>query len=588
MTETCLRVSPVSVTSDGKIEVAVSVGALAEFSRTGDINFGLSGHSSALEGIRAHQLVQASRGDGYRAEQTLSLRVEYERYVVSVHGRADGVDMTSRPVVLEEIKTLRVPVASVSNDMHSKQLRLYGHLLVAEANITSVLLRLCYYNLDTKEETLLDEFATAEDLSSVFEDTLNLFVDGLENKRKWSRTRNRAISNMEFPYDGFRDGQRDLSVAVYRSVSADGQLVLQAPTGTGKTMGTLYPTIKAFREERFDHVFYVSAKTSGQLAAESAIRDLHANGLKLRQVTITAKQKTCFNPERPCHPDHCSFAKGYYDRVRPAVAEVFASDLNLNRGKIESRAREFHLCPFELSLDLAIMADVIICDYNYVFDPVVYLRRFFEASSRCAVLVDESHNLVDRGRAMFSAALNKRDFLQLRKTGANVAKVLTVRLGAVNREILALRKNQEEKFECEGFLRLDCVPQRLIRSLRQFCEASEVFLRDNGADQEKLLSTYFDVLRFVGIAEKFDDTYAFVVLRRGKDIQLQLYNINPAPQLKLAFDRMTSAVCFSATLRPQIYHQCLLGIGEDATWYGLPSPFASCNVPLSLRETIPI
>ena len=563
-----------------KPKIKISVGDLAAFSRNGDINFRFSTQSSALEGIRGHQKVQAKRGEAYEPEVSLSTCIEFDDYVITVQGRADGL-FESDKVILEEIKTHRISPSDIPEDLtalHLSQLRIYGHLYLQQNACNILHLRLCYFNLDSEQETFVDELANRENLSKCFFSKLGSYHAWLQQKSTWEAERDGSINLMCFPYPFFRAGQRDMSVAVYRNTADEGHLVLQAPTGIGKTMGVLFPTIKAMPGEKLDKIFYVSAKTSGQLAAENAVEDLHQKSLKLRQVTITAKDKICFTPGAPCHADHCSFAQGYYDKIRSVITDVFASDRALNRAKVEYWARKFHICPFELSLDLAYEADMVVCDYNYVFDPSVLLRRFFGSDNvgKYALLVDESHNLVDRSRSMFSASLERADFLQLKKSIDNLS--LTRCINSVNRHFLILRNENRADFEQHGFLRFAEVDRRLVRSLHRFCEVAEARLQIEGISseyQKKLRLLYFEILKFLRTSNYDDGNYARLLQRTSRGMQLRLYCVNPGPQLREGFDRMLATVCFSATLWPREYYGRLLGTHEDAVWYDLPSPFPS-------------
>jgi DNA excision repair protein ERCC-2 len=572
--------------------LTVSAGELAQFTRRGDIHFRFSGRSSAMEGIRGHQTVQGDRGAAYRPERPLSLTVHYDDCAVTVQGRADGVDEASSPALVEEIKTLRVAVTDIPDDvnhLHWQQLRVYGHLLAMETAAATVSLRLCYYNLDTREEVFQEQVVDAGVLQDAFLDMLDPFVQWLRLQYGWQAERDLDIAAMAFPYGEFRPGQRDMSVAVFRNISQQNQVILQAPTGIGKTMGALFPAIKGLVGDSCDRVFYISAKTSGQIAAERAIADIQQD-TSLRHVTITARDKVCFNPGSPCDPDYCSYAKGYYDRIRPAVQAVLASDRHINRETVEARAEEFHVCPFELSLDLSTAADVVICDYNYVFDPTVYLRRFFDDGNRQkhVLLVDESHNLVDRGRDMFSSVILKSGFHRLKKAIAEQQPLMTRRLNAINRQFLALRKAAIDEFDHNDFVYFDSIPSAIRHSLAGFCEAAEDFLKLNEvvAFQEELLTCYFDSLRFLRTCEQYNDSYACFLKRQDKDMQLHLYCVDPSSQLQKGFERMSSSVCFSATLQPRGYYKTLMGIDDEADWYSLPSPFLPDNVCVSIASFI--
>jgi Rad3-related DNA helicase len=430
---------------------------------------------------------------------------------------------------------------------------------------------------------------SAAELKTFFERTLARVVSELAEREKWAAIRDKSIQASHFPYPEYRAGQRDMAVATYRSLVEEQQLVLQAPTGIGKTMATIFPAVKALQDADYDKLFFISAKTSGQKMAEDTIREMSSAGFKIRSLTLTAKEKICFNPGSPCDPEHCEYAKGYYDRLDGGLEQLLAKSGQYTREVIEKVARGNYLCPFELSLDLAKSADLIICDYNYVFDPAVYLRRFFENSDgKYSLLIDEAHNLVDRGRSMFSAELIKSEFLTLRRQLKDYYPGVAKRLSGINAEFLAIRKNAKDAFESNGFIVLPDISEKINRKLRAFCESAEDVLRENSPSsfQENLLSLYFDCLRFLRTAEQLDDDYSILLMKSGKDLKLKLFCVNPANRLKEGFDRMAASICFSATMKPQNYFQELLGLDEKANWYQLSSPFDPENLGVFIAPYI--
>ncbi|MCB1647695.1 MAG: ATP-dependent DNA helicase, partial [Pseudomonadales bacterium] len=419
---------------------------------------------------------------------------------------------------------------------------------------------------------------------------------------------NAGVAELTFPYGEFRPGQRDMAVSVYRAFTSSQQLVLQAPTGIGKTMASIFPAVRAFTEGRLEKIFYLTAKSSGQEMARAAVSDLRAKQLPLRDVTLTARDKICFNPGAPCDPEHCEYARGYYDKMPGILNDALLQSQALTREAIESLAREHTVCPFELGLDLAVIADVVICDYNYVFDPAVYLRRFFEtADDRHGLLIDEAHNLVDRGRDMFSASLQKSMFLDLRREIRTEWPLLGKQLAAVNREILALARAPQLPVDADeersavkpadssgngnrGRLQervQDSLPDKLLNALRRLCEAFDLAFQsaDHAVRHEGMLRCWFDCLRFLRVSEYFDEHYRCLITpgaagvegqasrSRAGDCRVQLCNINPGPLLAKAFERAGPSVCFSATMAPQHYYRTLLGVRDTAPWYGIGSPF---------------
>lgn len=573
----------------GGREHKISIRELVEFvERSGDINYRFSSRSSALEGIKGHQRLQRARaaacGDQYQAEKQVSARVSVDGLDIVLAGRVDGYFPQRRPLEVEEIKTMRASPQDLPagvRHVHWAQAKVYAALLAAEHDVQAVVVRLCYLNLDDDSEYNLEQLYTRQELDVYFESVTGRYADWLQGLHRWHGRRNDSIGTLSFPYGQYRSGQRDMAVSVYRALKEESHLVMEAPTGIGKTMAALFPAVKALRELDYDKAFFLTAKTSGQETAQRAVADLKRQGLQLRDITLTAKDKVCFNPGSPCDAEHCEFAAGYYDRLPVVIENVMNSDRSLDRGAIEALARENTLCPFELSLDLSRLCDVVICDYNYVFDPTVYLRRYFDGSAgRYAFLVDESHNLVDRGRAMFSAEINKDAYLSLRKELDGALPSLAKSLARVNAAILALRRPSKSQFERIGYLRFADLPDKVLAALRGFCEKAEDWLRENSpaSYQPALLALYFDSLRFIRTAEWFDSSYVCLMERTGGGVLLRLYNLNPATGLGEGMRRGTAGLCFSATMTPQPYFEQLMGLGEESTWYRIASPFNPANL----------
>ncbi|MFT7138039.1 MAG: DNA excision repair protein ERCC-2, partial [Sulfitobacter sp.] len=536
--------------------------------------FRFSARSNAVEGIRGHQKLQKSRGDGYLAEQTVSDRVEFPQFAIQVSGRADGCFPDPEAFVVEEIKTLRVDLKQLPDAvkrLHWGQAKIYGYLLGKSYGVKDVTLRLTYYHLDEDKEYCFDDIWTIQALEIEYRRIVDAYAIFIQRLLDWRALRDPTIETMTLPYGEFRPGQREMAVSVYRAMQSGQQLVMQAPTGIGKTLASLFPAIKALRDNDYERLFYLSAKTSGQQMAISAIQDMRDQGLKLRDVTLTAKDKICFNPELPCDPEYCQYAKGYYDKL-PAVLDIaMQGNQGFDRGGIEQLAKLHRICPFELSLDLTEIADVVIGDYNYVFDPTVYLRRHFDEPGSYGLLLDESHNLVDRGRDMFSASLCKEDVLALRRDIAEKIPSIKKSLTAMNRQMLEILRPIESCSQMKVF------PESFYRSLRRFTEAAEVALEDHQGNSE-LLSLYFEVLRFIRVADEADENYACLVDKSGDRSILKLFCVNPAKGLSAGFERMTSSVCFSATLGPQAYFKTLMGLSDDSLWYQIPSPFDEKNL----------
>lgn len=572
--------------------ISLSVGALVDRCRYGDINFRFSAKSSAREGVLGHKRVQQARGEGYVAEYPVSRVIKVGGFEIKLSGRIDGIGLESGQVYLDEIKTVRVAAAQIPPDILDAfwlQARLYGFMLASELGQEDIPLRLCLYNLDTETEEILIEHWRLSDLAQLFTDCLLLQVETLERRAAWQTQRTASLEGLGFPYGDYRPGQRDMAVAVYRAVNAGEQLVMQAPTGIGKTMGTIYPSILALQPGSAERVFYLSARTSTQHLAEACVSDIRDSGARIRAVTITAKEKICFSPGEPCHPDHCAYARGYYDRIRDCIESALEAHEHFDREVVERLARDFSVCPFELALDLALECDFIVADYNYVFDPVVYLRRFFEPNrSDSVILVDETHNLVDRGRDMFSAEISKQSYLGLARLLPATRPTLARVVKKVNQAILDWRRPYLPELADRGAAASNDLPDVVLRALQKMTTEAESVLREEGADpwREELLTVYFSSLRFLRTAEGFGNDYVTLAMGSGSDTVLKLYCVDPARQLGEGFDRLHAAVCFSATLKPQVYFQRLLGTADDSRWYGLPSPFAPDNLKVAVAASV--
>ena len=566
----------------------ISVRELVEQTeRSGDINFRFSARSSALAGIRGHQRVQKSRGDDYVAEKRVVDLISSGDVYLEVSGRVDGYFPAQLPMLVEEIKTLRADPALIPASLqrlHWGQAKVYAYLLgrVHELNVGDpVVVRLCYLQLDDDTEYLLTQTLTMQELGDYYQVLVTRQMDFLARLSAWRTRRDKSIEQLEFPYPEYREGQRDMAVSVYRAMQSSRQLVLQAPTGVGKTMGVLYPAIKGLPTGPLEKLFFLSAKTSGQALAAAAVADMREQGLQLRDITLTAKNKICFTPGAPCDAEHCQFAAGYYDKLGKVMEEVLLEDQALTRAVIEAKARAHQVCPFELELDLSLVADIVICDYNYVFDPAVYLRRYFDGVDQgYGLLIDEAHNLVDRGREMFSAEIEKNAYLELRRQLPAELPLMARSLAAVNAQFLTLLKMDKPGFVQAGYRIIPELPQRLIQALRKFTVAAEDWLQQNQAADfnEILLALYFDSLRFLRIAESFDHHYNCLMIARQQGVVMKLFNINPGPGLAEGFRRVNTAVAFSATLMPQTYFQTLMGIEADANWFQIESPFDSKNL----------
>ncbi|MCG6907296.1 MAG: PD-(D/E)XK nuclease family protein [Desulfobacteraceae bacterium] len=558
-------------------QITIGVRALvAHGLRTGDLEAGFLGSARPLEAIRAHQRIQRSRPTGYAPEVAVSHRVDASGFRLQVTGRIDGVYQEGGRSVVEEIKTTTGDMDAVlgrENPLHWGQVKVYAFLYALAHGLSTVVVQLTYCQLDSGEVRSIPRLAAAAELRVFFDDLVGRYLQWARTLADWQARRDASLAGIGFPYADYRAGQREMAVAVYRAVQNGDQLLVEAPTGIGKTMAALFAALKALAGGPTEKIFYLTARTTGRAAAEKAFAVLRRGGACVKSLTITAKEKICFNPGRACSPEECSFASGYYDRLNGAIETAFGQDA-FTREFLETVATAESLCPFEFSLDLSRFADCIICDYNYAFDPRVYLRRFFgEENGVYTFLVDEAHNLVDRSREMFSAELRKAPLMGLRRSLSGRLPAVLRALNGVNNWFLEARRSCQEGTNPRAE---ESPPAGLLPRLQRFAGAAQSWLTQNtpAPFRQEMLEAFFIVSGFLRVAERFDATYATCYERLGTDVKVRLFCLDPAPQLAEALQRCRSVVFFSATLTPAGYFEKIFGCRRDARRLRLPSPFA--------------
>ncbi len=566
--------------------------------RSGDLVMEFSGVNRAMEGMRAHQKIQHSRPPEYDAEVFVRFPVEAEKFTVEVAGRMDGLYQYEPPghPVVDEIKTTARRLDDLEErqpPMHWGQAKVYAYIYAKQNQLDTIGVQLTYYQLETGKIREFKEDFSLEQLEEFFQDLLDRYLRWAETLDNHYRERDESIRALTFPFETYRPGQRRMALDVYHTVKNQGQLIVEAPTGIGKTMAAVFPAVKAMGDGLLEKFFYLTAKTTGRAVAQKALDDLRGGGLKFKSLTLTAKDKICFCPESACNGEECEYARGYYDRINEAVEAIFQRDA-LTREVMEEEARKYNVCPFECSLEMSLWADAIICDYNYAFDPRVHLRRFFSeeiSENKYVFLVDEANNLVDRSREMFSAELFKRPILDLRRRLKTGLPGIYKLLGQINTQLVALKK------ECEEFgepMARETYPEELTPPLRKFVQAVERWLGKNQDSpfREELLDAYFQVSWFLKVAEIFGSNYAVCMeifdrkRDRDKDFRIKLFCMDPSVLLNEAFDRCCAAVFFSATLSPILYFRQVLGCEESAGELILPSPFPRENLCLTVADRI--
>ncbi|MEE9724900.1 ATP-dependent DNA helicase [Listeria seeligeri] len=569
--------------------VQISVRRLVEFVlRGGSIDSRMTSSDRALEGTKIHQLLQKSAGEEYQAEVSLKLDRTVDGVVFSLDGRADGI---INEQTIDEIKTTETVMEEITEDfrpLHWAQLICYGFMLAEKSDLPEVTLQLTYYQVADEEIKQFRRIMSREEMGVFVDDLLSKYAVWAKMSAAWEMKRNKTIQELSFPYNSYRRGQRELSIAVYRTAVSGENLFCEAPTGIGKTMSTLFPAVKAMGEGKTDKIFYFTAKTITRQVAEDALDEMRRKGLAARSVTITAKDKICFLDERKCEPDHCQFARGYYDRLNEALFDMLGQEEAITRTVVEQYARKYTLCPFELSLDVALFCDAIVCDYNYLFDPVVYLKRFFsEGPGKYTFLVDEVHNLVDRARSMFSATLRKSLIMQVkRQLDKKLHKRLWNSVNAMNKVMVSLNKQLSESGETIHVNKIGLTEWN--ESVLKFTFVAKEWLPQNtqSETQSDVLELYFESLRYVKIAELYDERYTTQITRTHSDLEIKQLCLDPAFLLSEKLKLGASSVLFSATLRPIDYYTNVLGGEEDTSRMVFSSPFEQQNMHLLVADNI--
>ena len=613
--------------------IRLSVRELVEFLlRTGSIDSRFTGFDRANEGARIHRRLQKAAGEGYAAEVFLTAERTMEGIGFTIEGRADGIFTDEDgTVVIDEIKTTAAPTDAITEDMnpcHWAQGMVYGAICAEQRELEALDVRLTYYQIDTDEIIRYTRHFSAAELDAFLNDLLRQYLPWARRQLDWVESRNRSLGALQFPFPAYRPGQRALAGEIYRACAAGKaeqkggtRLFCQAPTGIGKTMSALFPALKAMGEGKGEKIFYLTARNTTQAAAEDALARLRAAdpALSLRSVTLTAKEKACLCKDaegRPaCLPEACPYANGYYERLKDALADLLDSAVPYDRAALTETARRHRVCPFELGLDLSEWCDVVIGDYNYLFDPVVHLKRFFDAAGDWLFLIDEAHNLPDRARAMYSAQFAKSSLTEAKRALGKGKSSLKTALSKADKVFLAARKAcaqaaprtgaepagetepaqisllpaeaapdfalPQSLYARDGTVFLQQLPAALPAALRAVHTPLQDWLEQNPEDpaHAQLLELYFALQDIARAADRYDSHFVTQLTARGSELELHLLCLDPAPFVDASLAAGRSAALFSATLTPPAFYRSVLGCA-DARAVALPSPFPPENLGL--------
>ena len=546
--------------------IRISVRSLVEFIlREGDIDNRVSGSmekDAMLLGGKIHRKIQSRMGTNYTAEVPLKIQMPCDGFVLQIEGRADGVLKDDGKVLIDEIKGILRSLEHLEAPVpvHLAQAKCYAYIYAVQNSLKCIDVQMTYCQMETEEIRRFCQEFEFQELQTWFQNLVTQYEKWAKFEIEWRNVRNDSIRQIEFPFP-YREGQRDLVVSVYRTILRKKKLFIQAPTGVGKTMATVFPAVRAVGEGLGEKIFYLTAKTIMRTVAEQAFSLLKEKGLLYKTITLTAKEKICFCEEAECNSDACPYAKGHFDRVNDAVFDLITHSGDWSREVLEEQAKKHMVCPFEMSLDVSNWADAVICDYNYAFDPQAHLKRFFSESGKgeYLFLIDEAHNLVERGREMYSASLYKEDLLEVRKLVKAEDPKLAKRLSECNQQFLELKR------ECEHYQILKSVSHIALKLMNVLSKLEDYLEECKDAEKKKrVLDFYFAVRSFLNVHDIMDENYViFSEMMEDGRFQIKLFCVNPAVNLQNYLEQGNSTIFFSATLLPVHYYKKLLSVKKD-------------------------
>ncbi len=593
-----------------KDQVRISVRNLVEFIlRSGDIDnrHQSSAEGAMQEGSRIHRMIQKKMGSDYRAEVALKYFHDTENYTLVLEGRADGIIESKEEITIDEIKGTYRDIHKMreATDVHVAQAKCYAFMYSVDKGVQVRHVRMTYCNIETEEIRYFYEDFTFQELEHWFLSLIDAYLRWSDYSWNWKQIRNQSIEAMDFPVP-YREGQRELVSYVYQTIYHKRKLFIEAPTGVGKTISTIFPSLKAMSKGMGDKLFYFTAKTITRTVAEETLGLLRNNGLKFNSVILTAKEKICFCDQVDCNPDSCPYANGHFDRINDAIYELLTHEESYTREMIEEYAMKFQVCPFEMCLDVSLFCDAVICDYNYLFDPHIYLKRFFgdSISGEYIFLIDEAHNLLERGREMYSASVVKEDLLELKQEIGRAAMSIDTRREIEGQMTLGMTDVSEQVSDKDEIILTDenigknignmpfaekiifCLDKcnKALLALKRECENYQIvtqiddfvnaYLRLNNVLGEyleevddsnlpfhdEILKLYFDSSHFLEIYERVDENYVvYTQINEDGSFYLKLLCVNPGVNLEECMRKGRSTMLFSATLLPIQYYKTLLG-----------------------------
>ena len=572
-------------------EIRCSIREMVEFvSRSGHIISEINANNRAQEGTRIHQSIQKKQGEDYQAEVAINESVEYKGYRYIFQGRMDGLIINENGICIDEIKTVTYPITDLEIETvdrrHYHQLVCYAYFYSLQHDLKEIDGRLTYYQVDNKETKMIEIHFMFEEVKDIFYSILDKMHAFVVLYYDFKQMRNTSLENLAFPYESYREGQQEMMNAVYFTIKRKQKLFIQAATGLGKTLGTLFPVLRALLHGHTDKIMYLTAKTMTRTVAKETLDLLLNQGLKIRTTIITAKDRICFMEEKECHPDHCPYANHHYDRVNQALVDILTHEMTYDKEIIQSYALEYQVCPFEFSLDLFLFSDLSILDYNYAFDPRVNLQRAYESGQKLTLLIDEAHNLVDRAREMYSKAIYHQEIKDIKERMRDRSKRVYKTLIELE-DVFIQIKNDLQRLP----YRVHQEPPVMLAGKVENCVwALQSYLSKESTPDLEVLNLYFDLMAFMKIYELYDDSFVHYMIE-DEDVMIKIYCIEPSHQLDVYYKKAQAVIFFSATLLPIQYFYRILGghEGDYKLYYDSPFPkenrlvLVGCDVSTKYR-----
>lgn len=560
----------------------VSVKEIAEFLYgTGSLTNERVLQTRAIEGTEIHQYWQNKYLENDQKEVVVKTTVFNETIELTISGRIDGVLNRDGHLVIEEIKSTHTDFDVLDEKTypsHLAQLKMYAYMYLEHLDARSIDIVLTYIKVEDRTTLQFEKHLTKKKLETYFNKNIDKYLEWLMLLHQHENARLKSIEGLSFPFDTFRLNQREMMAYIYKNVLRKGILYAEAPTGIGKTVASLFSSLKAVNQPR-EKVFYLTAKNDGKKVVLDTVRLLDEKGLIAKTCEITAKDSMCLLDERDCDPEVCPYAKGYYKKVYKAIRDIYSQETILTKHLFKSYGKKHKVCPFELSLDTSNYADIIICDYNYVFDPLVHLIRYFEMDGYAPIILcDEAHNLVSRSRAMYSASLFSNDFLRIKET----ARYLKPNPSYELNQILDIFEEASIELMEVDFIKKEEVNPYLLKTLKKLLGKLDQIFSDDRVqfDKKTLREFYFNVHRFLRISEYYNDEFVFLLEKSDNDIQCSIQCLNASSFITETIEHHTEGCTFfSATLDPMFYYKALLtgDIGDDISFM---SPFKQSNLLL--------